>query len=244
MHKRLSVMRAAFAVAMTMLATPVAAQLRPHPSGGDPHIQTVDYSDDQIVQLVGTPGYQMMIELSPDEQVRNVALGDGGAWQVSLSKEGNRLFIKPTEADGATNMTVVTSVRVYAFDLLATGGRPLDLPYTVQFRYPARSAIRTDPQYVDVSRATRRLSHYKVSGNRLLRPASITNDGQHTYVDWPRSVAIPAIYASDQSGHETLANGRMGTDDVYVIDGVPDRLTFRIDDDVARAERIMLPKAH
>jgi hypothetical protein len=36
----------------------------------------------------------------------------------------------------------------------------------------------------------------------------------------------------------------MGTDDVYVIDGVPDRLTFRIDDDVARAERIMLPKAH
>ena len=34
----------------------------------------------------------------------------------------------------------------------------------------------------------------------------------------------------------------MGTDDVYVVDGVPDRLTFRIDDNVAYASRVV-PKA-
>lgn len=231
-------MRAALAIAIILLASPLAAQVRPQPSGGDPHLQTIDYSDGQIVQLVGAPGYQMMIELSPDEQVRNVALGDGGAWQVSLSKEGNRLFIKPVQADGATNMTVVTSVRVYAFDLLAAGGPSLDLPYTVQFRYPSRLVVATDTGYVDVAAAKRRLSRYKLTGDRQLRPASISNDGQHTYVNWPRGAAIPAVYAIDQSGNEMLANGMMGTNDVYVIDGVPERLTFRIDDNAARAERI------
>jgi hypothetical protein len=47
----------------------------------------------------------------------------------------------------------------------------------------------------------------------------------------------------DTSGGERLANGMMGIDDVYVIDGVPQLLTFRIDDNVARAERINPRKA-
>jgi type IV secretory pathway VirB9-like protein len=89
-----------------------------------------------------------------------------------------------------------------------------------------------------VSAVSRRLSRYKLSGDRLLCPTSITNDGRRTYVSWARGAPIPAIYVSDESGNEMLANGMMGTDDVYVLDGVPKRLTFRIDDDVARAERV------
>jgi type IV secretion system protein VirB9 len=236
-------MRVLILLAALVLGSPAAAQVRPHPSEGDPRLQIVDYVDGQIVQLVGTPGYQVMVELSPDEQVQNVALGDSAAWQVSLSKEGNRVFLKPTRADGATNMTVVTSVRVYAFDLRAIGGPSLDLPYTVQFRYPAPRTAAADTDYVDVSAATRRLSRYKVTGDRLLRPKSISNDGQRTYISWSRDMPIPAIYVSDASGKDTLANGMMGTDDVYVLDGVPQRLTFRIDDDVAGAERIVSRKA-
>jgi type IV secretion system protein VirB9 len=219
-------------------ATAAAAQIQPHPAGLDPHLQVVDYVDGQVVELSGAPGYQLMVELSPDEQIRNVAIGDTNAWQVSANKDRNRLFLKPTHAGSATNMTVVTSVRTYAFDLRAFDGGSMDTPYTVQFRYPAAKLAAKDSQYVDVSALKRRLSRYRLSGDRQLRPASISNDGDHTYISWPKAVPIPAVYALDRSGNETLVNGMMGTNDVYVIDGAPQELIFRIDHSAARAERM------
>lgn len=222
-------------------ATPLAAQIQPHPAGFDPHLQVVDYVDGEVVQLSGAPGYQLMVELSPDEQIRNVAIGDTGAWQVSANKDGNRLFLKPTQSGSATNMTVVTSVRTYAFDLRASDGASTDTPYTVQFRYPAPKLATNNDGYVDISALKRRLSRYRVSGDRQLRPSSISDDGDHTYISWPKTVPIPAIYALDRSGNETLVNGMMGTNDVYVVDGAPPELIFRIDHSVARAER-MIPR--
>jgi type IV secretion system protein VirB9 len=140
-------------------------------------------------------------------------------------------------------MTVVTSVRVYNFELQAQPQAWPDMPYTVQFRYPAARPLPADAQYVDVSAAARRLSKYKVSGDRQLRPSSISDDGQHTYIIWPKTASIPAIYAVDRSGVEVLVNGMMGTDDVYVVDGAPQLLTFRIDRNMAWAERIY-PRKH
>jgi type IV secretion system protein VirB9 len=223
---------------LTFAAAPAVAQVQPVPGDGDPHLQTIDYSAGQIVQLRGSPGFQLMVELSPDEQVQSVAMGDSAAWQVSVNKEGDRLFLKPLQADVVTNMTVVTSVRVYAFDLLATGGPTGDMPYTVQFRYPAATPVAADPQYVDVSAASKRLSRYRVSGDKLLRPQSVSDDGQHTYISWAKGSPIPAVYASDRFGKEVLLNGMMGTDDVYVVDGAPQNLVFRIDQAIARAERL------
>jgi type IV secretion system protein VirB9 len=222
---------------------PAAAQVQPIPGPGDPHLQTVDYAPGQIVRLQGAPGYQLMVELSPDEQVQNVALGDAAAWLVSVNKQGDRLFLKPTQADAATNMTVVTSVRVYSFDLAALPFPSPQTPYAVQFRYPAGKARAGTSEYVDVSPATRRLSRYKVGGDRRLWPSTVTNDGQHTFIAWPRNADIPAVYAPDQAGKEALVNGMMGTDDVYVVDGVPQQLTFRIDGRVAWALRLNPRKA-
>jgi type IV secretion system protein VirB9 len=219
-------------------AVPVVAHMQPQPGGGDPHLQKIDFDSGQIVSLRGSPGYQMMIELSPDEQVQSVAIGDTAAWQASVSKEGDRLFLKPAQADVSTNMTVVTSVRVYNFDLASLSAPSPDMPYTVQFRYPAVKKVDDRAGYVDVAAATRRISRYKVSGDRSLWPSSITNDGEHTFIAWPTSAAIPAVYAEDNRGNDMLVNGMMGTDDVYVVDGVPPKLTFRIDAEVAHALRV------
>lgn len=229
---------AATGVWFVLYAASACAQVQPTPGAGDPHIQNIDYNPTQIVQLRGAPGYQLMIELSPDEQVQNVALGDSGAWQVSVSKEANRLFLKPTLAEASTNMTVVTSVRVYHFDLAASSGPSPIMPYSVRFHYPPPKAGLADGQYVDVAAAARRLSRYSVGGDRQLRPSSVTSDSEHTYIGWPKSAAIPAIYALDAHGTEMLVNGMMGPDDVYVVDGVPDRLTFRIDRSAAWAKRV------
>ena len=181
-----------------------------------------------------------MVELSPDEQIQNVALGDSSAWAVSVNKEGDRLFLKPAQPGISTNMTVVTSVRVYNFVLASLASPAPDMPYTVEFLYPAPrpAAAAGNGGYVDVAAATRRISRYKIGGDRMVRPSAVTNDGEHTFITWPKAASIPAVYAEDTHGKDVLVNGMMGTDDTYVVDGVPDRLTFRIDSAVAHAVRL------
>ncbi|MFL6770191.1 MAG: TrbG/VirB9 family P-type conjugative transfer protein [Sphingomicrobium sp.] len=225
-------------LALLLVSTIAGAQVQPMPGEGDPHLQAVDYSAGQIVQLRSAPGYQLMVELSPDEQVQSVALGDSAAWQVNVSKSGDRLFLKPATSDTTTNMTVVTSVRVYNFDLIAMSGDTPDMPYTVQFRYPVSVAQIQDARFGESSAALRRESSYRMSGDRLLRPLSVTDDGHRTYIVWPKESPIPAVYAPDGLGNEALVNGMMGADDVYVVDGAPKFLTFRIDGSVAHAERV------
>jgi type IV secretion system protein VirB9 len=230
--------RHCFSVLAFLAATPALAQVAPQPGIGDPHLQLVNYDAGQIVQLRGAAGYQLMVELSPDEQVQSVALGDSAAWGVSINKAGDRLFVKPLQALVPTNMTVVTSVRVYNFELVPLSAPQGDMPYTVRFQYPAVRPDGPDGQYVDISAAARRLSKYKISGARAVRPLSISDDGQRTYISWPKGASIPAVYALDGAGREVLVNGMMGTDDVYVVDGAPQKLSFRIDQTVARAERV------
>lgn len=210
---------------------------------GNSHLQTIDYRTGDAIPLRAATGYQLMIELSPDEAVQNVAIGDGTAWQVSINKAGDRLFLKPTQVDAATNMTVVTTVRTYMFDLGVLAYPSGQTPYTVRFRYPTAPPDAGDAQFVDVSATKRRASRYRFGGARQLRPASVSNDGERTYVAWPKAAAIPAIYAQDPNGRETLANGMMGTDDVFVIDGVPPKLIFRIDSDLAWAVRFQTKRS-
>jgi type IV secretion system protein VirB9 len=223
------------------VGTAAAGQVRPQPGTGDPRLQTVEYHADQIVQLQGTPGYELMVELSPDEQVVNVAVGDAGSWQANVNHQGDHLFIKPTQAAAPTNMTVITTVRVYNFELFPVSGPAVDVPFSVRFQYPAEAEPAPGDGYVDVGPLKRALSRYRVSGDRSLRPDSISDDGTHTYIRWSRDKAIPAVYSIGDSG-EVLVSGWM-RDDTYVIDGIVQRLSFRIDDKSARAVRLT-PRKH
>ncbi|HET7316384.1 MAG TPA: TrbG/VirB9 family P-type conjugative transfer protein [Sphingomicrobium sp.] len=235
-------MRAAAIVAFAFaFAAPVSGQVRPMPGQGNPHLQTVSYDPDQIVVLEAAAGYQLTVALSPDEQIQNVAIGDGSAWQVNVNHAGDHLFIK-ANAPVPTNMTVITSVRVYNFDLDPVPSPMPDTPYNVQFTYPELAARASGAEYVDVSPLRRARSRYKVSGDRMLRPDSVSNDGEHTYISWSRDKPIPAVYAIGATGEEMLANGGM-RDDTYVVDGVPARLVFRIDEHEARAVRLAPKKA-
>lgn len=231
-------MKPAFALLLSFaLASPAWPQVRPQPGPGDPRLQTVDYDAGQIVQLEGAPGYQLMVELSPDEQVINVAVGDAAAWQVSVNHAGDHLFIKPTQSGVQTNMTVITTVRVYNFDLFSLPAPTYETAYNVRFNYPAQAAEAPQSEYVDVSPLRRAMSRYRISGDSGIRPDSISDDGTHTFISWARHKPIPAVYSIGQSGEEMLVSGWM-RDDVYVVDSIVDRLAFRIDHRTARAVRL------
>jgi type IV secretion system protein VirB9 len=229
------VRRAGLALAAALLAlAPAAAQVRPQPGDGDRRLQSVDYAPDQVVTLEVATGYQLTVELAPDEQVENVAVGDSAAWQVTANRRGDRLFIKPLQSGVTTNMTVITNARVYAMDLLPLSGPSTEMAYTVRFRYPeAGEDTAADDGDAEPVLAGR----YRLSGARRLRPSRIGDDGRQTFIEWPQDRPLPAVYAIGRDGQETLVNGMM-RDDVFVIDSVVQRLVFRIDRDLAQARRV------
>jgi type IV secretion system protein VirB9 len=211
-------------------SAPLAAQVRPQAEpGGDPRIQSVSFVPDQVVLLEGAPGYQITLELSPDERAETIAVGDSSAWQVTANRRGDLLFVKALAAGVPTNMTVITNVRTYNFDLAPVGAG--QMAYTVRFRYPPPPA---DEEEVADPAAEGR---YRLGGDKALRPSEISDDGVHTYIRWPRDRALPAVYMVTDSGSEMLVNGMMREDDLFVIDSVQRKLVFRIDGDVATATR-------
>ena len=234
----------AFAIAAAFAAVPAAAQVRPQPGAGDRRLQTVDYAADQVVVLEVAAGYQLTVELAPDEQIENVALGDSGAWQVTANRRGDRLFIKPLQSGVSTNMTVITNARLYAIDLVPLMSPSPDMAYTVRFNYPeAESSGAGGGDGAAAGDADTAVDgRYRVSGARSLRPTRIGDDGRHTYIEWPADRPIPAAYAVGPDGEESLVNGMM-RDDVFVIDSVVPRLVFRIDRQRARAVRVQPRRA-
>jgi type IV secretion system protein VirB9 len=219
-----------FLAAAALAWAPLAAQIRPQAApGADPRIQSVAYVPDQVVLIEGSPGYQITMELSPDERAETIAIGDSSAWQVTANRRGDLLFIKALVGGVSTNMTVITNVRTYNFDLTPVSSS--QMAYTVRFHYPPPAAPEED--LADAAAEGR----YRLGGDKALRPSEISDDGVHTYIRWPLDRALPAVYAVTDGGQEMLVNGMMRADDLFVVDSISRKLVFRIDGNVATATR-------
>ena len=226
---------------LSLLTAAVGAQVRPQPGPGDRRLQTVFYDPGQVVELRTAPGYQLTVELSPDEQVQNVAVGDTGAWQVTANKAGDHLFLRTTQPGAVTNMTVITSARVYNFDLIALGSPAADMAYTIRFTYPAATEADASSPSANAAPAVRPASGYRIEGDRALRPTIVSDDGVHTFITWPADSALPATFQIGDDGQERLVNGSM-RGNRFVIDGIAKKLVFRIDQRTATATRQLLKK--
>jgi len=220
-----------------LLGAPAVAQTPPPPveasaqTPSDPRLRVVPYDPAQVVRLTAATNYQMTVIFGADERVENVAIGDSEAWQATLNRRGDALFLKPLRSNGVTNMTVITDARVYSFELSAAYGLAADTPYTVRFAYP-------DSRSQDAIKATAaQVGRYRLSGARALRPSAINDDGVRTYVEWHAQQTLPAIFAIDERGDEVLLDGHM-RDGRYVVDAVHPTLLFRLERQTARANRI------
>ena len=182
----------------------------------DLRIRRIDYIANQVVPIEASPGYQLTINLAPDERIETVALGNSGAFQVTASRGGDVLILKALQAGAMTNMTVVTDVRHYSFNLTASSGEPK--AYAIEFQYPTPPPLMTAP--------TRLVGSYKLAGSKSLWPDRISDDGEHVFIDWPANIDLPAIYALDGQGRESLTNGMMRGDHI-VIDAIAPQLVFR-----------------
>ncbi len=214
------------------------------------------YNPNEVVRIEGQAGVQASIAFGDDERIENVAIGDSTSWQVTPNKRANILFIKPLNMRARTNLTVVTDQHKYFFDLVArSDARPL---YVLQFIYPekpklassaetpkALSAEETqlaggEPKVMPIDPATVNQAWYP-RGDTKLFPSRIYDDGQSTYLSWPKSAAIPAILIRDEKGKEGPVNFSVH-DDVTIVDGVPALFVLRSGKDMAILENRGKPR--
>lgn len=183
----------------------------PQPGPNDPHIQRIRYDPEQVIDLQGAIGWQIMVEFAPDERIENVSIGDSLAWQVTPNKRARGLFLKPLKRGGSTNMTVVTNQRRYAFDL-STGPRRALSPWVLQFDYPPPPvALQRAPIAAPVPVLN---FAYTRGGDTSVMPSRVWDDGRQTYFEFPSDTAIPAIFAAgpgkkDESLVNVATRGRV-----------------------------------
>lgn len=210
---------AALAVPLAMFAAAASAQ----PAAADHRLRTVLYDPQQVVRLRAALGYQMMIAFDPLERIENVAIGDSTGWQAVASRRGDLLFLKPMDSAPATNMTVVTNLRRYSFELSVRKG-PIrtddpDLVYSLHFVYPppATAVVALAPQ--DLPRPPRPpedVNHaYSYEGAREALPERLFDDGASTYFRFPDGTSLPAIFALEADGSESVVNFHLR--DGYVV---------------------------
>ena len=223
-----------FALMMTLCCTPPAlAQTQPYSDGGDPRLQVVNYDPDEIVRLMVSPGYQLTVSFAPTEHIQNIAVGASDIWLVSATARGDHLFIKPVQGGISSNMTVITDVRSYMFELLPGSDDGRNAPFALQFRY--EEDLPDPVERVDTLDYAA-LTNWKLGGDRAVRPVEVGDDGARVYIRWAENQLQPAVFAIDDTGEEVLADGYV-RGDAYVIDRLFDKLVFRIGRDRAVATR-------
>ncbi|MDI6623268.1 MAG: TrbG/VirB9 family P-type conjugative transfer protein [Brevundimonas sp.] len=215
-----------------LLGTPAMAQTSPSPQPGDPRLQSIPYDAGKVVRLNVATNFQLTVIFNPTERVENVAIGNSDAWQATVNRRGDTLFLKPVRQDGATNMTVITDARIYNFELTSSYGPTADTPYTVRFLYdetPSEVPAGPLPQPG--------VGQYRLRGPAALRPLAVTDDGVRTYIQWRPEQVLPAVFAIDARGDPVLVDGHV-RDGRYVIDAVYRTLVFRLERQTARALRV------
>jgi type IV secretion system protein VirB9 len=223
--KRLSIL--AILTLSFFFATQATAEVTPNRGHYDARVRVVDYNAANVVRLTTFYGVSTHVRFADDDLIRDVAVGDDQAWNIV--SRGNHLFIKPKETMADTNMTVVTEKRVYQFALIVQphdvrndkAWRDPNLIFSLSFRYPEEEAAARQAQ-AEVERLKNRLgdmqeqladakhagsnSDYWVAGSTEISPTAARDDGRFVYLTFSNNRDMPAVYAVDESGAESLIN--------------------------------------
>ncbi|KQU85462.1 conjugal transfer protein [Ensifer sp. Root31] len=193
----------------------------------DPRIQHYRYSENQVYKLNLYLKSVTAVQFAANEEVQSILIGDSASWEVVKLKSGNVVSIKPTIPSAATNMTIYTNSRVYAFELrslneyqVGTGELPV---FRSIFTYAAPTKAKANP----VPRAERINSNYMVSGQAAFRPIWVQDNGKQTSFFLPENAPRPAILKVGAKGTEELINSRTLGSRV-VVDGISEFWVLRI----------------
>ena len=194
------------------------------------------YNPNEVYRYIGHYTYQGFIEFEQGETIGTISMGNPSLWL--FESLGNRLFLKPVGEDGSeTNMTVITSKRVYHFELMAREAKSIadkNLIFVVKFVYPdekeknivefAKTNLSDDPDLRDLSKYN---FNYQYTGEKSIAPSKVFDNGQFTYFQFSnKNAEIPAIFNVDADGFESLVNYRVSSDYI-IVERVGAQFTLR-----------------
>jgi len=209
----------AAAAALLAMALPAAAR-------ADSRVRDVWYVPDQIVTVPALRGIQTMIEFAPDEHIENIAVGDSASWQITPNRRANLIFVKPLMAKAPTNMTVITDLRRYLFELrYGSGNRPV---YRLRFVYP--EPVRLEPVAAPEPPPPPPLpvhEDWKISGDARIAPPRVFDDGVSTHIGWRDPANLPAVLITAADGGESPVS-YVVRDDYLIVDGVAPHYILRV----------------
>jgi len=203
----------------TMLLTaPCYAERAPRPGSADGRVKTLTYHENDVYRLKGHYGYSTAIEFSARENIETISIGDSESWQVIKPSRPNILFVKPLEPNAQTNMTIFTTEHVYTFEMAAGNADSPDataLTFRLKFLYPEQNVF--EPAGAENAahglKAKRPVSdwnfNYAYAGDNSLRPERVFDDGTFTYFQFREQSVLPAVFAVDRDGNESLVNFTM-----------------------------------
>lgn len=214
-------------IILPLLSSPALAERAARPGTADARIKSYSYHENDVYYLKGHYGFTMVIEFSSKEKVDSISIGDSEAWQVIPGSRKNMIYIKPLEQNAETNMTVLTSKRIYTFELAADKAatpKSRDLTFRVKFRYPEEETLelahfgskpvgKYNP--LDGADASAWNFDYSYAGDRSLRPKRVFDDGTFTYFEFSKPSTTPSIFSVDNEGNESLVN--FNVEGSYVI---------------------------
>ena len=125
-----------------------APQISTNPVTIDKRIKNIIYNESSVYELKFWVGYQSIIEFAKNETIETIAVGDPYPWKITPIDR--RLFIKPSEPGVITNMTVITSKRIYYFEISSdyASDKPTDnVVYVARFFYPIISLDKEKYSY-------------------------------------------------------------------------------------------------
>ena len=204
--------------ALAAASMQAAAESVPQFTSADQRIRQVTYNPSEVYEVTGSYRLTTTIEFARGETVQYLTLGDTIAWQAHPM--GHRVHLKPVEPRAVTNLTVITDRRAYYFRLASNSPKDkLDATYLLRFNYVSTPEISINPAAVYKSTAevkadaaaerTVRNCNYSVAGSRSIKLIRACDDGLFTYLEFAPDASLPAFFAVEADGAESVVNYRM-----------------------------------
>lgn len=207
--------------------------IEPRQLGHDPRFKTFSFTPNTTYKIVTVYDNPSFIEFDTNESVTTIVNPKKTAWQLISS--GNRLFIKPEESDADTQITVMTNKRIYFFEMYAKepdSNFDKDYSFFFKFKYPSDEEAKTIRTYAksilpDVDQSPWKYNfNYTITGEDSLYPVKIFDDGEFTYFEFPKAAKMPAIFAVDSNGFESIVNFRI-VGEYLIVEETAQKFTLR-----------------
>lgn len=168
---------------------------------------TFTYNENSVYEIVVSPTYATVLQLSPDEEVQDYIIGDIDYWPVTETKGGRQgttyVVVSAEEENLETNLIIVTNKRLYNLKMKSTINEYNSL---VKWTYPDTKEMILFKEQSNVTMATSpdklNLEYYIANKKEDFSPLAVYDDGEFTYFKMKKNFKnMPVVFMQDVSGN-------------------------------------------